>query len=131
MWMLYDGPPQLPKHRRQNGSVAWTTWKVSQRVGWASSVGSGGMATKVNASHHRNIRSIPVVLHRGTAGPTKHSRGGRGTLFEPLFDPLSRGTCGFGPRNHRRGSHRVGRRCRLSRSANRRKSLLPAGIVRV
>ena len=127
---LYDGPPQLPESTVVERVSGLDDLEGLTLGGVGSGVGSGGMATKVNAAIIATSGGIPVVL---TGAPlVRQALAGEdvGTLFEPALRPLSarylwlaHATTGEGRIVLDDGA--------VVAVANRRKSLLPAGIVRV
>ncbi len=127
---LYDGPPHLPGSRVVERVTGLADLEGLNLGGVGSGVGSGGMATKVNAAIIATSGGIPVVLTSTQLARQALAGESVGTLFEPALRPLSarylwlaHATTGEGRIVLDDGAVRA--------VVERRKSLLPAGIVRV
>lgn len=127
---LYDGPPSRPGTRRIGFVEAASDLEHIEIGGTGSSVGSGGMLTKVEAAGIANAAGVPTVL----------------TAADQLGQVLHGGDVGtvFAPQRSRRTSrklwlaHATTPRGRLliddgavTAVTIRGKSLLPAGITAV
>ena len=129
MWMLYDGPPQLPRAPSSNGSVALDDLEV-HRAGWAVASAAASVATSGERHHHRNIR-VSRWFSPGHRWSDKLSRGRTlGTLFEPALRPLSARYLWLAHATTGEVAS-CWTTVRLSRSRIGGSPLLPAGIVRV
>ena len=127
---LYDGPPDHPDSRVVSVVSGQHDLAGLTIGGQGNGVGSGGMATKVEAAIIATSAGTPVVL---TSAPLAQQalRGEEvGTLFEPSDRPLSarylwlaHATTGEGALVLDDGA--------VAAIVQRRKSLLPAGIVAV
>lgn len=127
---LYDGPPELASSRTIDHVATADDLEGLVIGGVGSSVGSGGMATKVNAAVIATHGGIPVVLTSAELAAEALRGEAVGTLFSPSERPLSARYLWL--------AHAAGVEGALvlddgavAAVVERRKSLLPAGIVAV
>jgi glutamate 5-kinase len=127
---LYDGPPHRPGSKRVPLVVGGAGLDAVTIGGTGSTVGSGGMVTKVEAATIANAAGIPAVLTSADQVEGALSGADVGTVFVPT------------------GSRRTSRKLWLAHATTprgrlvldegavkavteRRKSLLPAGVTAV
>ena len=127
---LYDGPPHRPGSKRVPLVVGGAGLDAVTIGGTGSTVGSGGMVTKVEAATIANAAGIPAVLTSADQVDGALSGADVGTVFVPT------------------GSRRTSRKLWLAHATTprgrlvldegavkavteRRKSLLPAGVTAV
>lgn len=127
---LYDGPPLDP-----DSSVVERVAGPDDLAGLAlggvgSAVGSGGMATKVDAALIATTAGIPVVLTSADLAARALTGEPVGTLFEPAAKPLSSRLLWLAHATTAEGALVLDDGA-VSAVVRRRKSLLPAGIVEV
>lgn len=127
---LYDGPPALPGSSVVSQVTDAADLAGLQIGGSGSDVGSGGMATKVEAALIATAAGAPVVLTSAELAAAALAGADVGTYFMPHPRPLSarylwlaHATKGEGQLVLDAGA--------VAAVVNRRKSLLPAGIVAV
>jgi len=127
---LYDGPPSSP-HSSVVDRVAGPEDLAGLVIGGVgSAVGSGGMATKVDAAMIATTAGIPVVLTSAPLAAQALAGEPVGTLFEPSARPLSSRLLWLAHATTAEGALVLDDGA-VTAVVNRRKSLLPAGIVEV
>lgn len=127
---LYDGHPQHPDSRavaRVTGAADLAGFDIG---GVGSAVGSGGMATKVNAAVIATSGGIPVVLTSAELAREALRGDEVGTLFDPAPRPLSARYLWLAHATRGEGALVLDDGA-VAAVVRRRKSLLPAGIVAV
>ena len=127
---LYDGPPSKPSSRRVPFVATPADLDAVTIGGTGSSVGSGGMVTKVEAAGIAGAAGIPTLLTRLPDLSAALAGGDVGTVFAPAA--ATRGS------RKRWLAHATTARGRLlldegavTAVTQRRTSLLPAGITGV
>jgi glutamate 5-kinase len=127
---LYDGPPSRPGARRVPVVTAPEDLEGIEVRGSSSKVGSGGMTTKIEAARIASAAGVTTVIT--AAERVREALAGKdvGTLFLPI------GVRGGSRRLWLRHATTVRGRLVIDDGAvealtQRKKSLLPAGIVRV
>ena len=127
---LYDGPPSKPSSRRVPFVATPADLDAVTIGGTGSSVGSGGMVTKVEAAGIAGAAGIPTLLTRLPDLAAALAGGDVGTVFAPAA--ATRGS------RKRWLAHATTARGRLlldegavTAVTQRRTSLLPAGITGV
>ncbi len=127
---LYDGPPSQPGARLVP-FVGAPEELVGVRIGGiGSSVGSGGMATKVEAAGIAGAAGIPTVLTRVADARAALVGEEIGTLFAPLDDTRASRKRWIAYATSPRGRLVLDEGA-VAAVTTRRKSLLPAGITAV
>ncbi len=127
---LYDGPPSRPGSSRISAVLRPEDLQDVEIGGTGSSVGSGGMATKVESAGIAGAAGIPTVLSRlADAG---HALAGEdvGTVFAPHSRSRASRQLWIAHATTPRGRLMVDEGA-VTALTKRRTSLLPAGIVEV
>ncbi len=127
---LYDGHPQAPGSRpiaRVTGPADLAGLDIG---GSGSAVGSGGMSTKVNAAIIATSGGVPVVLTSAVRAREALRGDDVGTLFDPAPRPLSARYLWLAHATRGEGALVLDQGA-VAAVVQRRKSLLPAGIVEV
>ncbi|MFW5471146.1 glutamate 5-kinase [Knoellia sp. CPCC 206435] len=127
---LYDGPPSRPGSSRISAVLSPADLDGVEIGGTGSSVGSGGMATKVESAGIAGAAGIPTVLSRlSDAG---HALAGEdvGTVFAPRSRSRASRQLWIAHATTPRGRLLVDAGA-VTALTTRRVSLLPAGIVEV
>ena len=127
---LYDSHPQAPGSRAVRLVSGEADLAGLDIGGSGSDVGSGGMATKVNAAVIATSGGIPVVLTSAELAREALRGDEVGTLFEPARRPLSARYLWLAHATRSEGSLVLDDGA-VAAVVDRRKSLLPAGIVEV
>ncbi len=128
---LYTANPSQPGARRisEVGSAAELTGVDTSRAG-SSGVGTGGMATKLNAAEIATSAGIPVVLARADAAAAALAGDDLGTLFRPTGKRRPTRLLWLAHATDARGSLRLDAGA-VTALIRRKASLLPAGVTGV
>ncbi len=127
---LYDGPPSRPGSRRIAYVEDATDLQHVEIGGTGSSVGSGGMLTKVEAAAIANAAGIPAVLTRAESVGPALTGADVGTVFAPKRQKRTSRKLWLAHATTPRGRLVVDDGAAAA-VTTRGKSLLPAGIVAV
>ena len=127
---LYDGPPEQPGAEIISHVAGPDDLRGLIIGGVGSSVGSGGMATKVDAALIATTAGIPVVLTSAPLAAQALAGHEVGTLFEPAARPLSSRLLWLAHATRAEGQLVLDDGA-VAAVVKRRKSLLPAGIIEV
>ncbi len=131
---LYDADPRKNPNAKLISTVTGVTRAmISAAGGSGSSVGTGGMATKLRAAARVTELGIRCVIAAGqTAGSLTRVFAGDdvGTLFEPVSDRRDARGAWIAHALKPRGTVHVDAGARAA-VLDRKKSLLPSGITRV
>jgi glutamate 5-kinase len=127
---LYDGPPSRAGSRRISFVEDAKDLDHVEIGGTGSSVGSGGMLTKVEAAGIANAAGIPTVLTRAEHVGPALTGADVGTVFAPRRQKRTSRKLWLAHATTPRGRLVVDDGA-VAAVATRGKSLLPAGIVKV
>ena len=127
---LYDGPPQLAGSTRVPVVATRADLDAVAIGGSGSSVGRGGMATKVEAAGIAGSAGVPTPLTRLQDARVGISGGAVGTVFAPAAATKASRKLWIAHATTARGRLVIDDGAVVA-VGTRRKSLLPAGIVEV
>lgn len=127
---LYDGHPQAPGSKPISRITDQSDLVGIDIGGVGSEVGSGGMSAKVNAAIIATSGGVPVVLTSAVSAREALRGDEVGTLFEPVLKPLSARYLWLAHATRGEGALVLDDGA-VAAVVQRRKSLLPAGIVEV
>jgi glutamate 5-kinase len=127
---LYNGPPQDPSSAVVERVAGPDDLAGLAIGGVGSAMGSGGMATKVDAAMIATTAGIPVVLTSADHAARALAGEPVGTLFEPSPRPLSSRLLWLAHATTAEGALVLDDGAVVA-VIKRRKSLLPAGIMEV
>jgi glutamate 5-kinase len=127
---LYDGPPSRPGSRRISAVLSGEDLAGVEIGGTGSSVGSGGMATKVESAGIAGAAGIPTVLSRLADAGQALAGADVGTVFAPQARSKASRQLWIAHATTARGRLLVDDGA-VTALTTRRTSLLPAGIVEV
>jgi len=131
---LYDADPRThPEARRLSVVEAITPAMLKAAGGTGSTVGTGGMATKLGAAAkvtELGLRCVIAAGHLPGALPRLFEGADVGTVFEPTASPRDARTAWIAHALKPKGTLQVDEGARVA-VVDKKKSLLPSGVTAV